>query len=232
MKKHFKSYILFWAVLLVVFNVIAFISVGWRGAEKYTPSFWIGYSFITVSFIGQLVCTAKTIDADTSAKTFYNISLISASYAGLIASFVVGGLCMLISNLPYWLGAVLCVIVLALNIIAVTKASVAIAEVERVDEKIKNQTFFIKALTVEAEGLVNCAKTGEIKKECVKVYEAVRYSDKMSNPALAEIESRLREKLSSFSNAVSEDDEEKVKALALDILSLIKDRNNKCKLMK
>ena len=36
MKKALKSYIAVWAVLLVLFNVIAFVSVGWEGQEKYT----------------------------------------------------------------------------------------------------------------------------------------------------------------------------------------------------
>lgn len=39
MKKVFKLYSIIWAIILVLFNVIAFVSVGWTGVEKYTPSF-------------------------------------------------------------------------------------------------------------------------------------------------------------------------------------------------
>ena len=62
MKKNFKQYITAWAVLLVLFNVIAFVSVGWINIEKYTPSFWIGYIFITLTFIGQLICAKFAFD--------------------------------------------------------------------------------------------------------------------------------------------------------------------------
>ena len=53
MKKAFKSYFVIWATLLVLFNIIAFISVGWEGQEKYTASFWVGYVFITLALVGQ-----------------------------------------------------------------------------------------------------------------------------------------------------------------------------------
>ena len=100
MKKSFKLYLIAWAALLALFNVIAFISVGWADQEKYTASFWVGYIFITIMFIGQLGCSYMAFKADTAQKLFYNISLIRTSYAGLIASFIFGGLCVLISPMP------------------------------------------------------------------------------------------------------------------------------------
>ena len=92
MKKLFKSYLVLWAILLVLFNVIAFVSVGWSGQEKYTASFWIGYIAIMLMFGGQLYCAYLAFKADTAKKLFYNLSLIRISYTGLIASFIIGGL--------------------------------------------------------------------------------------------------------------------------------------------
>ena len=68
MKKRFNLYIVAWGILLALFNVIAFVSVGWVGQEKYTASFWIGYVFITVMFIGQLVCSYLAFKADSAKK--------------------------------------------------------------------------------------------------------------------------------------------------------------------
>ena len=42
MKKLFKNYAVIWAILFVAFNIIAFVSTGWVGIEKYTVSFWTG----------------------------------------------------------------------------------------------------------------------------------------------------------------------------------------------
>lgn len=232
MKKLFKYYCVIWAVLLVLFNVISFVSVGWAGTQKYTPSFWIGYVFITIAFIGQIICSYFALKDNDLKKTFYNISLISTSYTGLVLSFIFGGLCMIISPLPYWVGIILCAIVLSLNVIAVVKASAAIDIVSGIDEKVKESTLFIKSLTVDAESLVSRAKSEDIKAVCKKVYESVRYSDPMSNSALASIESQITIKFSKLSDAVTSDNIEATSECANELVILIGDRNKKCKLLK
>lgn len=232
MKKRMGLYAAAWAVLLALFNVIAFVSVGWAGQEKYTSSFWIGYVFITAMFIGQLICSIMAFKADSAKKLFYKISLIGTSYAGLICSFIFGGLCMLISPLPYWVGVILCAVVLVANVLSVIKATAVIDEVERVDEKIEEQTFFIKALTVDAESLVMQAKSDEVKKECNKVYEAIRYSDPMSSDALVSVEAQITIQFHALSEAVEGDDTDLVVAIAKNLTVLIEDRNKKCKLLK
>lgn len=232
MKKRFHLYIVVWAVLLALFNVIAFVSVGWAGQEKYTSSFWIGYIFITVMFIGQLICSYMAFKADSAKKLFYNISLIRTSYIGLIVSFIVGGLCMLISPLPYWVGVIVCAIVLVANVLSVIKAAAAIDEIERVDTKVKTQTFFIKSLTVDADTLMASAKSEAVKAECRKVYEAIRYSDPMSNEALAAVESQITLKFAELTEAVKSDNEEMVFNISIELLTLISHRNKMCKVGK
>ena len=232
MKKTLNSYIIIWLALLALFNVIAFVSVGWIAYEKYTPSFWIGYAFIMVSFAGQLMCACRALKAENSRKLFYNISLLTTSYSGLIASFVFGGSCMLISPLPYWVGGILCAVVLGLNVIAVTKAVAAIDIVSAVDEKVKAQTSFIKSLTVDAEGLMNRGKDEETKALCKKVYEAIRYSDPVSHDALSSLESEISAMFQKLEEATIAENPEPAKAIAQDFLILIDERNKKCRMLK
>lgn len=232
MKKTFKSYLLVWAIFLALFNVIAFVSVGWSGFEKYTPSFWIGYVFITLCMVGQLLCTKKALDSENVQKMFYNIPLITISRTGLILSFVAGSLCMLISPLPYFVGVVVCAIILAATAISVVKATAAAEIVSEIDEKIKARTFFIKSLTLDAEGLLARAQTPEIKAECKKVYEAVCYSDPMSHEALASSESQITLKFGELQTAVNDNNFDEVKKSANELVILIDDRNKKCKFLK
>lgn len=232
MKKRFGLYLTAWAVLLALFNVIAFVAPGWAGQEKYTSSFWIGYALITVMFLGQLACAYTAFKADSAKKMFYNISLIRTSYIGLIVSFIVGGVCMILSPLAYWIGVIVCAIVLVVNVISVVKATAAIGEVEKVDAKVKAQTFFIKSLTVDADTLTASAKSEAVRAECKKVYEAIRYSDPMSNDALASIEAQITIQFHSLSEAVESDDADLVAAIAKNLTVLIGDRNKKCRLLK
>lgn len=225
MNKNQKHYVGLWAILFVLFQLIAFISPGWINIEKYTSSFWIGYAFITLSFVGQLICTMTALKEENLTKLFYKIPLIRISYIGLIVSFVAGGACMLLSLLPYWIGALVAVIVVAITALALVKASAAADIVAEIDDKISKQTFFIRNLTMEAENLMARAKTPEAKTACKKIYEALRYSDPMSSDALAEIEGKIEAQFAAFSNSVSPE-------AAEELLLLIGERNRKCKLLK
>lgn len=231
MKRNFKFYLALWAVMLVLFNVIAFVSPGWIGQEKYTSSFWTGYVCITAAFIGQLACAYTAFKAENLNKLFYNIPLITISFTGLIVSFIAGGLCMLISPLPYWIGVIICAIVLAFTVLSVIKASLAADVVSDVDEKVKGRTLFVKSLTVDAEILMTQARSEQTKAICKKVYESIRYSDPMSSDALASIESQITIRFHALSEAVK-NDADAVSAIADEVILLVGERNKKCKLMK
>lgn len=232
MNKKFKYYAVIWAILLAVFNVICFATPGEAaGMSKFGGAFWAGYIFITIAFIGQLVCAFIALNTDSKTKLFYNIPIIRVSYTGLILTIVFGALCMAIPNLPNWVGIIVCLLILAFTAIAVVKAKAASDVVEKIDNKVKAQTLFIKSLTVDAESLLARAATPEAKDACKKVYEAVRYSDPMSNDALAGVESQITLKFNEFSNAVN-GGTDSIDNLTDELVVLIGDRNKKCKLLK
>lgn len=228
MNKEFKTYALIWAILLIVFNVIVFVVP----KETMNGTFWLGYIFITLAFIGQLACSYIALKAENLKKLFYNIPLISVSYTGLILMLIAGSLTMAIPNIPSWIGIIVCLLIFAFTAIAVIKANTAADVVNEIDNKVKTKTFFIKSLTVDAESLIAHASSEALKAECKKVYEAVRYSDPMSNDALAPVESQITIKFTAFSDAVNADDENTAKTVADELVILISDRNKKCKLLK
>lgn len=232
MKKIFKLYAMVWAVMFALFQVISFAVPGWAGVEKYTPTFWTGYLCITISFLGQLVCAYIALKAEDSGKVFYRISLVVTSYTGLLLSFVFGGLCMLISTFPFWMGIILCAIVLAFNAVSIIKASVSAALVERADEKEKDQVSFVRTLTADTEILLSKVKSEAVKKGCERVYETVRYSDPVSCEALSAIESEITVKFSALTEAVKEDNAADVNEISDELVILLTDRNKKCRLLK
>ena len=233
MKKTFNIYAICWAILLVVFNLTAFLIPNEiMGIRKFSSNFWIGYVFITISFIGQLVCAYFAFKQESLKKFFYSVSLITISYSATVLSIVVGILCMILPFVPVWIGAIICLLILGFSAVSVLKAKAAADIVSEVDEKIKVQTFFIKSLTMDAESLVVKAKSDEIKAELKKVYEAIRYSDPMSNDALTDIETQIKLKFNALSKAVISSNAEETETMAEDLLVLVNDRNKKCKLLK
>ena len=230
MKKNFKLYIICWAILLALFNIICLVTPNeTAGLSKFGGAFWIEYIFITAAFIGQLVCAYIAFKAENLKKLFYNLPLITLSYTGLVLTLIFGGAAMAIPNLPGWVGAVTCLLILGFNAIAIIKAKAAAELVESVDKKINRQTGFIKNLTAEAESLVLHAKSDEVRTECKMVYEAARYSDPMSNIRLADIEEKITAEMQQLCEAVANHDSEIAAAVACELIALIEDRNEKCK---
>ena len=207
MKKNFKFYAIIWAVFLALFNALVFLIrpfMPWF--EGFSdPQFWIAWAFILVSFIANLLCAYKAFREENLKKLFYRLPLITV---------------------------IVCVVITAISAVAVLRADWAGEVVNATHEKVKTQTQFIKLLAVDAESLLDRAKSDAVKTECKKVYEAVRYSDPMSNDALSVIEAKITVKMDELSSAVGADDAAKAKEIADELVILVGDRNKKCRALK
>lgn len=232
MKKGIKFYAPCWAIVLIVFNVITFSVPITVNVNKFTPSFWIGYAFITLMFMVQLVCSIVFFKQDSNDKRFLNIPIISLSYMALFVSMIVGAVAMAVPFIPYWVGIILDVLIVAFYAIAIISSKAAADTIENIDKKVKAQTMFIKSLTVDAESLLNQSESDETKAIAKKVYEAIRYSDPMSNDALSSVESQITIKFNEFSNAVIEDNKPLAESIGNELIILVNDRNKKCRLSK
>lgn len=229
MKKNFKSYAIIWAIGLGIFNLCAFLV---PSPTKFTPSFWLGYAFITIAFILQLGTAYFTFKEETKEKLFLNFPTITISFITLICTAIVAAITMAAPGFPDWLGSIFCFACFGIGVAATLLSKTAGDIVAKKDERIKVQTFFIKSLTVDAQTLVSQAQIPEIKAEVTKVYDAIRYSDPKSHDALAGAEAQITLKFNELQNAVAESDAAKVQTLSNELLILIKDRNSKCKLLK
>lgn len=232
MKSKFKMYVIVWAAVVVLFNVIVFITPNEvAGMSKFGGAFWVGYAFIMVLFLVQLGIGWYAIKDDL-AKTFYNIPLLQISYSTMVVMLVVGVLCMAIPQFPIWLGIIICLLVVGFGGISAALAQTASSIVSDIDVKVKNKTFFIRSLTVDIESLLTRSELPEVRDEVNKVYEAVRYSDPMSNEALSGVEAQITLKVSELADAIEKSDIELVKKTVREIVILLNDRNRKCKLLK
>lgn len=233
-KSIFKSYLLIWVVLFAVFSVVSFVVPGFiaEGEAKFDGAFWAGYLLTTLAFVLHIGAAYFAFQADSKEKLFYNMSLVRASYTGLIFMLIFGALAMAVPFVPEWVGVVVCFAIVMFTIVAVAKASAAAEIVEAVDTKVKEQTSFIKMTTVDAQNMVASAKSDAVKAECQKVFEAIRYSDPMSNEALNLENGQITVKMGEMAAAVGADDANKAAALASELIALVQARNNKCKALK
>jgi len=234
MKKNFKYFAIIWFALLAVFNVVTFVTprVIFDIDRFEQASFWIAYAFITLCLFFQLATAWLVCKKDDKEKVFLNIPLLRIGYASLIVSAIVAVVFMIIAVIPAWIGAIICVVLTVIFAIASVKA-VAVADVVgAIDDKVKEQTQFMKLAVADVEVLMASATTPEIKEEVKKVYEDLRYSDYRSCSELLKLEVRIEDHIEKLKKAVESDDLEMVKTEANELSLLIKERNLKCKILK
>lgn len=222
-----------WAALFALFTAIIFLGPVLKGnTEAFEQiGFWIEYVLFAGILVGNLVFIKATITDETPTETFYALNYADKAIRGVFISFAVAIVCALlpISN---WIGIIACAVILVYTAMSVAAPKAAASEVERIDKEVKEKTFFIKAITIDAETLTERAKDEDVKAACRRVAEALRYSDPMSSSALAAAESAITIKFGSLQSAVTGGDKEKALAEADELLVLISDRNKKCKLLK
>lgn len=238
MKQSFKRFVTIWALSFILFNVVAIVFPGWNNVHPAfsgkveSPSFWIGYSFAALSLIGQLICFWRSLKDNNAQKTFYNVSLIKIGYAGMLFSFIVGVICMVLTPIPYWISAIVCPAVLIFNIIAVVKVAVVADAVDSIDEKIQISTAFIYDMRAESKALVAMAQDDDVKAMCKKVADEFAYSDPKSSPELADVELEVKTQYSLFAQAVNNGNYDDVLKIGNTVIAVIQKRNNKCKIYK
>ena len=127
MKNTFKLYAIVWSILLVAYNLVVFlvkpILPGY--VFNYDARFWIAWGIIIATYIGQIFCAKIAFDPKNRDKLFLNIPLIKQSYTALIAVTVICSILMLIPDLPAWIAAIVCVIVLVLCVLPIIKSKSA-----------------------------------------------------------------------------------------------------------
>lgn len=222
MKKNNLMYYLVITILLILFNIIAFVIP----IEKNT-TFWIVYVFSDLAFIMQVPLWMISFGKnDTLKNKFLGISLIYIGIFYLIIQLIVFIVFVVFPTLPVWLAIIICSIIFALSIIFVIAGKTGTKEIKRIDEKIKVKRAFIQFLQTDIEMLIENEKDNETKEALKKLAEKVRFSDPMSHEMLAELESRISSKVDEMKNLFNK------KELIDEVDKLLIERNKKCKILK
>lgn len=200
--KTFKFFAIAWVIALAIFNAITFICIP---DGSITSGLIAGYICITVAFIGLLLCGFVALKEKNINKKFYSMPIVTESYVGLIMMLIFGSATMILQIIPQWPGIIICLLILGLTALSVIKVSANAEIVADIDVKIADDTAFMKNLTREAELLISQAKSEELKAECVKVYEALRYAPKRVD---ANRQAEIKIKFDEFKNAVNSVDNE------------------------
>ena len=226
-----KSIVAVFLAILVIY-VLAFLLIPF---PKNAAS-WISFGFTIVAIIYSLFVCAYVFNSKASVKSkFYGFPIIRVGVIYAVVQLVIGiTVCRIdaVTALPYWIALLISVLLLAAAAIGIIATDNTRDMVEEIEDAGKAQTFFVKSLTADTQCLIAKASNEAMKSELTKVYEAARYSDPVSNEALADVEGRITTALTSLTSAVKENNAEQVTLSAKELLELISERNIKCKAFK
>ena len=210
------------AIAFVLFNVISFAI-----PTAKTATFWTAYAFTTIAFASQIIIWKFAFKgADTLKSKFLGIPLISVGITYLIVQIIAFVVFMAFPIAPTWIAIVVCALILGFSAICLIGTETCRKEINRVEETVEKKVFYIKSLQVDVEMLASAERDTDTKAALAKLADKIRFSDPMSNEALADLEAEITAKVKELKTGEN-------KAEIITVLdSLITERNKKAKLLK
>ncbi len=213
------------AIILVlgIFNAIAFLL-----PLTHTLTFWMGYGFTTISAIIMLASLLFLFDTNDKEQEFLRLPLVKLAWGYFIIQTILG-----ILEITNFFAAYLPILIInccltGFYIIAILGSQAAGDSIEKQDAQVAEKIYFINNMQV----LLSSVKTTDATVESAihTLSEDFKYSDPMSHSMLSELEKQIEVKVISLKSEIL--DKDKTLVAIESISDLLKERNQKCKLLK
>lgn len=209
-------------ILFVLISVIAFVIP----TEK-TATFWIVYVFTAMAFVAQIAIWKKAFGKEDTLKSkFLGLPVVHIGIVYLIIQIIVLAVFTAVPTLPNWSAIVVCVVILGISAICTIAGEAGRNEIERVEAKVQKKVFFIKELQADIELLADAETDTSTEAALHQLAEKIRFSDPMSNNALAEVEAAITAKIAELKTASDK------MVVIQELNSLLAERNKKSKILK
>ena len=225
MKKDTMRGIIGLGVLLLLYILVAFLI-----PVVHTAVFWVSFVFTLIAFAvvaaSMYIAFVKNPDA---RSRFYGFPLarIGAIYGlvQLIAGFVFMALA---QWAPVWAAFLVYAIALGAAVIGLVSAEAVVSEIHAQDDKLKKDVSLMRSLQSKVNQMAAQSENADIK----ALADEFRYSDPVSNAAIADAEADLAAAMDELQSAYVDGDSEAVAKLCRKASALLAERNRLCKLNK
>ena len=231
-KSSFGNIILIFSAAFVLYNVVLFLVANFDG---HGAGFWLSYVFMLIAFGSLAVCGALVSSRGAQTKDWiFGFPVIKHSFIYLISELVVSIIFMALdaSDLSWKAGFVVQRIRLAVFIGLVATTFMAKSTVEKTELKVKDASTYIRLLETDAEMVAAKADDASTKAAFLKLAEAIRYSDPMSNPSLFELEKQIAQHINTADRCVFAKDYAGAIWCCNKAQQLLSERNMKTKALK
>lgn len=225
--KNTVAFGLIYVILLGVFNLLVFTI-----SKSRNDVFWLSYGFMTLAFVVQIVSMFMSFKSADVETAFFGIPLASFSVFYLCAELVIGALFMIFQMASFTLALVIQVLVLAVFLIVAIISLLARDTVQQISDNVKEHVSNLKSVLVDIEMLMDGCTDPELKADLRKLSETVKYSDPISNEAVADVEQRIMRKISELRINIDDNQIADAKQSCADLERLYIERNKKLAISK
>lgn len=216
-------------IIFIVYTVITFVIWG----DNKGDGFWLGWTFSLIA-TGITVAVPFLVVRDGKELTsiLNGFSIPYFTYIYFVAQLVLGLLCMILNDNCMALQVILEVVLHAIYAFLIIGSVMGKNVISGIEQKQKEKVYYIKSAASDLGLVANKIQDEELKKKAEKVAEIAKYSDPMSSPSLAGIESAISVKIEELKTAVDENKTEDIGKILDKIEEKFNERNEKCKLLK
>jgi hypothetical protein len=225
MKKEHIRPIAAFAVLLIRYCLVAFLI-----PFVHTATFWVSFVFTLIAFavVAASMYIAFVKNPDARSRFYgFPIAKIGAIYGlvQLAAGFIFMALA---AYAPVWAAVLVYAIALGAAVIGLVSAEAVVSEIRVQDEKLKKDVSLMRSLQSKVNQIAAQSENADVK----ALADEFRYSDPVSNDAIADAEADLAAAVDELQSAYVDGDSEAVAKLCRKASALLAERNRLCKLNK
>lgn len=219
--------IMIYIIVFLVFNLLVFLVF-----NKKNSVFWMSYGFMCLAFIvqvGSMLMAFRTLETES---VFMGIPLASLSFYYFFAAIFAGAVFMVFQVASFKLALIVQVLILAIYVVVALIALMSRDVVQNVNDTIRENVQTIKTMNVDVDVLIPQVSDPALKKALKKLSDTVRYSDPMSNSAVADIESQINESMNALRICIENDNNAEAVQMCKDLEVLFLQRNSLLKATK
>lgn len=225
MKKDVIRSLIVEAVLLVIFHLITFVV-----PFVHTAAFWYSYAFglVALGLVWAVLYLFMIKKTDVKSK-FYGFPIVRIGVIYAVVQLIASLLVMALAKwIPGWIPMLIYAIGLGVTLIGLIGADAVAEEIQVQDVKLKKDVSLMRGLQSKINQLSAQSEDKAIK----ALAEEFRFSDPVSNEAIAEAEADLAAAVDELQAAFVENDQDAVAQLCRKVTGLLAERNRQCKLNK
>ena len=215
-------------IVFVAYNLVVFLVF-----NNYNAIFWISHGFMIVAYLIHIGCAFNILKNTNVKAVFFGIPLGAFSVYFVLAELFTSLVFMIFRanasvKVTIVIQALLLCVFAAVAIVSIMTRDT----VNNVDQKIKENVNFIKGINVDVEMLMQRCTNPETTGALKKLSETIKYSDPMTNSAVATQEQMIMQYMAELRTVFDSGDMNSVKDLCTKIELLFVERNKKLMISK